>query len=267
MRRWLPRGRFTKWWSRSQSIGRKGWPVKRFRWELMGLDIVEFVMSVEERFGIAIPDEDAQNLTTPRLLVDYIMTKVKPGRGRGCLSQREFHRLRRALIARHWTTRQDLKPETLLEQIVPRLNRRSLWKQLGEELHSPRWPHLIRPKPVKAALTAAAIVAYSLPWVLRGGEILSGHLTAVVVSIFATIAVIWIGLIATRPFQQAFPPVYASVAGIVRSLVATDQRSEKVQEGWTREQVRETVRALIVEQFALTDFSDDSRFVQDLRVD
>ena len=94
----------------------------------MGLDIVEFVMGVEERFGIEIPDADAQNLTTPRKLVDYIMTRVKPGQDRGCLTQREFHRLRRALVARHWATRQNLKPDTLLEGIVPRLNRRTLWQ-------------------------------------------------------------------------------------------------------------------------------------------
>ena len=106
----------------------------------MGLDLIEFVMSVEEKFGIEIPDADAQNLMTPRKLVDYIMTKVKAGEDRGCLSQREFHRLRRALIARHWATREGLKPDTPLERIVPKPNRRSVWQHLGEEVQAPRWP-------------------------------------------------------------------------------------------------------------------------------
>jgi hypothetical protein len=171
------------------------------------------------------------------------------------------------MIARHWATRRDLKPDALLEGIVPRLNRRTLWRQLGEELQSPRWPRLVRPKPVMAALIAAAIVAYFLPWILRGGYILRGHLTPVALSIFSIIAVICVGLVATRPLQVAFPPHYASLGGVVQSLVATKQRPEKVQEGWTREQVRETVRALIIEQFAVTEFTDDSHFVKDMHID
>lgn len=233
----------------------------------MGLDIVEFVMSVEEKFDIEIPDADAQNLTTPRKLVDYIMTKVKAGRDRGCISQREFYRLRRALIARHWATRDGLKPETPLDRIVPKPNRRPAWQHLGAELNAPRWPGLVRPKSIKAGLALIAVIAYSLPWASRGGEILRGDLTPVLLSIVSTIFVVWVGVATTRPMRVAFPPQYACVGDAARFLVATNHQPEKAQEGWTREQVRETVRALIFEQFAVTDFTDDSRFVQDMHID
>ncbi len=43
----------------------------------MGLDIVELVMAFEEKFGISIPDEDASELSTPRKVTDYVMSKVK----------------------------------------------------------------------------------------------------------------------------------------------------------------------------------------------
>ena len=46
----------------------------------MGLDIVELFMAVEEKFGISIPDEDASELSTPRKVTDYVMSKVE-GRG------------------------------------------------------------------------------------------------------------------------------------------------------------------------------------------
>jgi acyl carrier protein len=36
------------------------------------LDIVELVMAFEEEFGIEIPDEDAENITTVQDAVDYI---------------------------------------------------------------------------------------------------------------------------------------------------------------------------------------------------
>ncbi len=42
----------------------------------MGLDAIEIVMAVEERFAVSIPDEDATKATTPRLLVDRVMRKL-----------------------------------------------------------------------------------------------------------------------------------------------------------------------------------------------
>ena len=36
------------------------------------LDVVELIMSVEDEFGISVPDEDAAGLTTVGKIVDYI---------------------------------------------------------------------------------------------------------------------------------------------------------------------------------------------------
>jgi acyl carrier protein len=36
------------------------------------LDTVELIMQLEEEFGIEIPDEDAENITTVKKAVDYI---------------------------------------------------------------------------------------------------------------------------------------------------------------------------------------------------
>jgi hypothetical protein len=42
----------------------------------MGLESVELVMAVEEEFGINIAGEDAANLTTPRLLAGYVVSRL-----------------------------------------------------------------------------------------------------------------------------------------------------------------------------------------------
>lgn len=36
------------------------------------LDVVELIMSLEDEFGISISDEDAAQLTTVRLIVEYL---------------------------------------------------------------------------------------------------------------------------------------------------------------------------------------------------
>jgi acyl carrier protein len=41
------------------------------------LDIVELVMAFEEAFGIDIPDEDAEKITTVKQSIDYIEAKKK----------------------------------------------------------------------------------------------------------------------------------------------------------------------------------------------
>lgn len=40
------------------------------------LDIVELIMALEEEFGIEIPDEDAEKLTSLQAAVDYIKEKT-----------------------------------------------------------------------------------------------------------------------------------------------------------------------------------------------
>ncbi|MCR4398981.1 MAG: acyl carrier protein [Firmicutes bacterium] len=40
------------------------------------LDIVEIVMSLEEEFGIEIPDEDAEKLSRVKHVVDYLAARL-----------------------------------------------------------------------------------------------------------------------------------------------------------------------------------------------
>ena len=41
------------------------------------LDIVELVMALEEEFGLEIPDEDAEKITTVKQAIEYIEAKGK----------------------------------------------------------------------------------------------------------------------------------------------------------------------------------------------
>ena len=39
----------------------------------MGLDLVELVIHIEEEFKVTIPDADAEKMTTPRNVIDYLI--------------------------------------------------------------------------------------------------------------------------------------------------------------------------------------------------
>ena len=43
----------------------------------MGLDLVELVMAVEERFGITLTDAEAEKAETPAKLIDLVVSKVQ----------------------------------------------------------------------------------------------------------------------------------------------------------------------------------------------
>jgi hypothetical protein len=44
----------------------------------MGLDIIELVMTVEDEFGIQIPNEEAEQCTTVGLLFECVRKRVHP---------------------------------------------------------------------------------------------------------------------------------------------------------------------------------------------
>jgi hypothetical protein len=47
----------------------------------MGLEVVEFIVSLEKALGLSIPDGDSAALRTPRELVRYLEPRLAAGRG------------------------------------------------------------------------------------------------------------------------------------------------------------------------------------------
>src|SRR5664280_544509 len=60
----------------------------------MGLDAVELVMAVEEKFGISISDEEASNAPTVGDLEKLVRARLEIADADSCLSQRAFHLIR-----------------------------------------------------------------------------------------------------------------------------------------------------------------------------
>jgi hypothetical protein len=113
--------------------------------DAMGLDLVEFVMAVEEAFELRFPDEDMIELTTPRKLIDYVAASLSAAKADVCLSQRAFYRLRSSLAERIGCPRSALRPDTSLLEVIPVAERHAVWDGVRQELglaNAKRWPRL-----------------------------------------------------------------------------------------------------------------------------
>jgi hypothetical protein len=106
----------------------------------MGLDIVEFVMGVEDAVGVIIPNDDFKSIATPRSLVDYLHALLPQSREPRCLSQRAFYSIRQALADRAGVARSDLRPDTELLAVLPPPDPQMTWAEIGAAVGDRRWP-------------------------------------------------------------------------------------------------------------------------------
>ncbi len=111
----------------------------------MGLDGVELIMAVEEKFGISISDEEAQNIVTVGDMKRLVTAKLSVTDEASCLTQRAFHLIRSKAIAEFGLPRRNLRPDTPLEKVIPRDQRRETWERFQITLGVAHLPDLSRP--------------------------------------------------------------------------------------------------------------------------
>jgi hypothetical protein len=80
----------------------------------MGLDTVELVMEIEAALDLAIPDQNAAQLGTPRDVVRYAAARRTMRREEACRSRALFYQLRRALAEIEGWEEQRLRLDTPL---------------------------------------------------------------------------------------------------------------------------------------------------------
>jgi acyl carrier protein len=234
----------------------------------MGLDAVELVMSVEERFSISITDEEASEALTVGDLKRLVRAKLEVADVAGCLTQRAFHLIRKNATAEFGVLRHNLRPDTPLESVVPQSTRRESWRHFQSALGVAQLPELVRPHTVNLTITVLVLSSLVVPiwygalhpqhfgrWMLFGAIVAS--------------AVGWGSAQLTGPMKTKFKAGYQKVCDLARFLVANypqlvgKPRTAK----WTEEEISSLLREVIIEQLGVTNFDDNSRFVQDLHID
>lgn len=222
----------------------------------MGLDGVELIMATEDEFGIAIPDDDAWKLATPRLLADYVAQRLA-AEGRvpdsRCISQVRFYRIRRYLIEHANAERKAIAPGSLLEAILnPEL--RKHWRQIKTSIGMNRMPNLRPAPPLRWLLNALPVFAAVFVFVLSD-SILAALGTLILVAMLAVDA--W------RRLANQLPASMTTVADLLPYIRTEELRNLLPDEILLR------VLKITSEQLGipLQKIQPDHSFVKDLGLD
>ena len=219
----------------------------------MGLDGVELVMEFEETFGVELEDEEVTKTTTPRMVCDLIYSKLKDKDEHSCQTQRAFYMLRKIFVTMFNLERKQVRPDMPFRNLIPKNQEKDRWEQIKTAIAAKQWPILERPLWMTRLLIAVGLV-------MVGAVICFGGLAlGILLLLFYTITT----FLLTRPFEICIQPCYQTV----RDLIPYTLTSEKLK--WSREGVSIFVKQIVIEQLGLdeSEYTEDSRFVEDLHMD
>jgi hypothetical protein len=200
---------------------------------LMPPDPVAVVMGVEEKFGLTIPDEEAEKICTMGQLYDYVLARVARGQAQVCVTSAAFYRLRRALGEVCGVPRERARPQARLDDLVPLADRPRAWRELQARLSNLHLPPLRRPAWLARRIEAASLVPLYLMVVCTIVLLaLLGHSPAApVVMMFAVLGCPVVGIAGmflvcrvvcrrTEQYAVHIPPACATVRDTVYALVS-----------------------------------------------
>lgn len=221
----------------------------------MGLDSVCLIMATEEEFAIFIPDEEAEQCVTVQKLVDVVYSKLRHKDYDLCLSQHGFYVVRRILMDELALKRSQIKPETKLEDVIPRTNRNELWGRIMALINASdtTYSSLVRPEwVVRVAVLVLFGTAYMAYAVWGWGS--------TVITLPVGIATTILGARITVPLKQEFPGELNQVKDLIRFVPKLDANT------WSKDEVFQKVRQITVEQLGVkeSEVTLETDYVKDL---
>jgi len=234
----------------------------------MGLDSVELVMAVEERFGINISDEEAQRIRTVGEMHQCVLNKIAVADKSSCLTQKAFHLLRRTARQLFDVSRPDFRPEAQLNAIIPRHSRRENWRKFQLAVGATNWPKL-----AVSWLGAIAVLAlvFGIPWLvfICGTDLLKWSVLASgTIAVVAVVLGVKVAKLAAPTFETEFRGATSTVRDLTYALVAQNPNLFGTERAtWTAEETWGVLASVIKEQTGVGQFTKDSRFAEDLKLD
>jgi acyl carrier protein len=262
--------------SRLQRIkqSRLTWAATRRNLHFMGLEGVEIVMALEERFDIAIEDAEAEKTVTPGLLIELIMSKVGRTNDATCLTQRAFHRLRAALMRQFGLKRNQIRPETPLADLFPHPERKQRLRQTLADLGVKKDLALVLPGWLEKFLPTgflggtAAMMLYAAWHNRTFSNVVVNYVLSspVLAAVIYAVLFLLIFFRLTRGLRREFSPAIQNIGELARWIMAYAPEAVQPPQGqWSREQVAEIVKEIVIEELSCAkQYREDAHFVKDL---
>jgi acyl carrier protein len=99
----------------------------------MGLDSVELLMSVEQKFGINIPDSESEQIETIQQLANSVYNYLSIQPSKKCISQILFYRIRNTFIRLN-IIQNELYPDQKLSDLIELSQLETKWIMIEEQL-------------------------------------------------------------------------------------------------------------------------------------
>ena len=229
----------------------------------MGLDAVELVIEIEERFGITLRQDEAARIVTVEDLTNLILARIAARDSSGCATRSAFYALRKQVRELLRSESLRIRPKNRIADIVPAAKRRALWRLLREQLGAEP-PDLVRPAVLNRLLWACAIVLLIV-------GLLPARVDPLILPLSLAIAgLTYLALLRlTVPFCVVPPATLATFADASRRIAGVTVALNVPGGVDSQEWVPEVVCDILAEQLGIekATIQPRSRLVQDLGMD
>lgn len=236
----------------------------------MGLDSVELLMEVEYTFDIVISDPEAEKISTVGELYDCVWDKIKNKQCDKCFSAMFFYKLRRLIFSKYDFAKKDFKPETNLNELIPKSKRKSLWNDIKKEFEY-KIPKLELPILLGTIFFYTGIIVIIGTLLIAINQINYFENTNVwyfkyLMPIFGVIFLLFLNLI-TRPLKIYFGQ--NSVRGFIEKVMALNYKHNLLNVGTNRKEMERVINLTIQEKIGvdLAEIKPEANFRNDLGVD
>jgi acyl carrier protein len=229
----------------------------------MGLDAVELVMDIEDRFRIALPDSECSRVRTVADLAALVISRL-PKAKELCPTARSFVSVRSTLAKECGIDRRTLRPTSPLEVVFPRETRRVRWKLLAKT--QPHLPRLGLTDAVRRGVNAVGVFLLFL-WLPALVLLLVefGVLGGVIAFFAFTVGAITFVAIREK-WAHEFPVGCETLGDLVRLISPESMPSDGGRRLIAEQEISDRVQSIIAEQLGLKreKVTIESRLVEDL---